>query len=172
MQKFQFQIEQIALSIDQSRKNAAMALLADLGMTEWHKDTVVAAGSVGLSPGQTNTAELAFNYQVGGKEKLLELELLNYTEGDNFVRRALAGTEASSIVTHIGMHVTAEQLEEVWRIMQGHGISTSQVVRTQSHTNPVIKDSRRYTYAIFATRDLIGVDLKFIVRKDYKPEGS
>jgi hypothetical protein len=38
-------------------------------------------------------------------------------------------------------------------------------VDTYLHTNPVIKDSRRYTYVIFNTRDILGVDLKFIVRR-------
>lgn len=164
---FKFKIEQIALSVDGRRVQQAMALLHDLGMTDWTGDTVHAEGSVGRDLGQSNVGELAFNYQAGDISKPLELELLSYTEGDNFVARAKKLHDAWGLVTHIGMHVTAEQLLTVRDIMCRHSIPTSQEVQTKDHTNPAIKDSRRYSYTIFATRDLLGTDLKFIVRLPY-----
>ena len=35
---------------------------------------------------------------------------------------------------------------------------------SESHTNPVIAGKRSYNYVIFDTKDILGVDLKFIVR--------
>ena len=40
----------------------------------------------------------------------------------------------------------------------------AQEVFTESHTNPVIAGKRSYNYVIFDTREILGVDLKFIVR--------
>jgi hypothetical protein len=37
---------------------------------------------------------------------------------------------------------------------------------TISHTNPVIAGKRWYTYVIFDTRSILGIDLKFIVRRE------
>jgi hypothetical protein len=45
----------------------------------------------------------------------------------------------------------------------------AQEVLTQSHTNPVISGKRWYNYVIFDTKDILGVDLKFIVRKEHAP---
>ena len=164
---FKFKFEQIALSIDPSRRQRALNLLADLGITEWHEDEVVATGTVGEPEIRQNTAHLAFNYQATS-DKPLELELLEYTQGVNFVSEAKVKHGAQAIATHIGMHVTEEQLEnEVRPIFERFMIGTSQEVKTDSHTNPAIKDSRRYQYTIFATRDLLGIDLKFIVRLPY-----
>lgn len=163
---FKFKFEQIALSIDPSRRQFALNLLSDLGLTEWHEDHVAAFGSVGNDFGD-NVAHLAFNYQATSA-KPLEVELLEYTEGNNFVDQVKRDQRTNAIATHIGMHVTEEQLEnEVRPIFDHFLIGTSQEVKTSSHTNPAIKDSRRYQYTIFATRDLLGIDLKFIVRLPY-----
>lgn len=164
---FKFKAEQIALSVDPARRHIALSLLHALGMNEWHEDHVVAEGSVHDEEGLTNTAHLAFNYQATSA-KPLELELLQYTEGRNFVDISKDHAGVNAIATHIGMHVTEEQLEEVREIFNRHGINTSQEVQTQSHTNPAIKDSRRYKYVIFFTRPLLGIDLKFIVRLPYE----
>lgn len=164
---FKFKFEQIALSVDPLRRAVALALLDELGITDWHEDHVNATGTVGGESVHKNTAHLAFNYQATS-EKPLELELLQYTNGFNFVDDAKDMHRADAIATHIGMHVTAEQLEnEVRPIFERFMIKTSQEVKTDSHTNPAIKDSRRYQYTIFATRDLLGIDLKFIVRLPY-----
>lgn len=167
MEKFQFKLEQVAVSVDHKRREEAFRLLADLGMNEWSHDLVVATGSVGDDPDRTNVGQLAFNYQAGEiAAKATELEVLHYQAGDNFVDRAKDESNSDAIVTHFGMHVTSVQLGQVRQIMQRHSIRTSQEVDTVSHTNPVIRDSRRYKYVIFATRSLLGVDLKFIVRKE------
>ena len=43
-------------------------------------------------------------------------------------------------------------------------IEVAQEVFTDSHTNPVIAGKRSYNYVIFDTKNILGVDLKFIVR--------
>ena len=40
----------------------------------------------------------------------------------------------------------------------------AQEVMTESHTNPVIAGKRTYNYVIFDTKEILGVDVKFIVR--------
>jgi hypothetical protein len=162
-----FQIEQIALSPTNPTK--ARKLLEDLGLTKWFKDNVHAEGSVYGIPGE-NHALLQFNYQATpGFEnptmqsdpsavKPLELEVLHYVDGPNWMQRQ------PNTVSHLGMHVTYEQLEEFRKYFYGKGIGVAQEVYTQGHTNPHIRDSRRYHYVIFDTRSILSVDLKFIVR--------
>ncbi|USN16398.1 hypothetical protein PLUTO_00820 [Luteibacter phage vB_LflM-Pluto] len=166
MSKLQFKVEQIAIAPPSSER--AIALLEKLGLTEWYRDHVVASGEVGGSPGN-NEADLAFNYQtdrnfIGGSPKNagcttpLEFEVLEYTNGDFWT----VAFEPS--VSHLGMHVTHEQLAEFRAFFESEDIGVAQEVTTSSHTNPAIADSRRYNYVIFATREILGVDLKFIVR--------
>lgn len=172
-----FKIEQIALSIPNAQR--AQDFLAKIGLTEWFHDHVVAKGHVfqehpykGSHDEETNEADLRFNYQAGngsddGAGKPLELEILSYTKGENWIEENVSELDAhENQVSHLGMHVTAEELEG-WRdFFYAEDISVAQEVNTESHTNPAIKDTRRYKYVIFDTRDIIGVDLKFIVRKD------
>lgn len=163
-----FKIEQIALC--PANPTLARRLLEDLGLTEWFADNVHAKGVVRGATGE-NHALLQFNYQAGngsdsGAGKPLELEVLHYTNGNNWM------TKNGPSVSHLGMHVTAEQLEEFRAYFYHNGIGIAQEVNTLAHTNPVIKDTRRYQYAIFDTKDILGVDLKFIVRKDIGPEPS
>ena len=62
------------------------------------------------------------------------------------------------------MRVTAAELAEWRKFFKEEGIQVAQEVVTDSHTNPNIAGQRRYNYVIFDTREIIGVDLKFIVR--------
>lgn len=169
-----FKIEQIALFTVTSER--ARAFLSALGLSEWHHDNVVAHGSVFNQHEQTNEAHLAFNYQAGSGSdveagKPLELEVLDYTQGANWMDQSMEAGETGrcGAVSHLGMHVTEEQLVEFDHVMRAWEIQVAQRVHTQSHTNPHIKDSRRYKYVIYDTRFLIGVDLKFIVRLPYSP---
>lgn len=170
----QFKIEQIALYPENSVR--ARAFLAKLGMSEWFHDDVVARGSVFTEKDCENTAHLAFNYQAGNGSdadaaKPLELEILDYREGENWMDVMTDSGEVGwpGAVSHLGMHVTEEQLIEFDQVMRDESIEIAQSVVTQSHTNLAIKDSRRYKYVIYDTRFLIGVDLKFIVRLPYSP---
>lgn len=155
----QFKIEQIAIAPKNSK--AALALLAAIGLTEWVKDTVSARGTVINNPGESyNAAELSFNYQAAPDDGKLEFEVLDYKVGPNW----LQGRAQS--VSHLGMHCTEEELVAWTELLAKHNIGVAQDVNTEAHSNPAIKDTRRYHYVVFGTRHLLGVDLKFIVRKD------
>jgi hypothetical protein len=158
-----FKIEQIALC----PKNPTLAreLLTDLGLYEWFLDSVHASGSV-FGALCDNHALLSFNYQAGNgvdaeAGKPLELEVLHYTAGRNWMDRA-PGT-----VSHLGMHCSEKELDEYRAYFKSKGIAVAQEVKTIGHTNQNIANSRRYNYVIFDTREILGVDLKFIVRLPY-----
>lgn len=156
-----FFIEQVALY--PSNPGKARELLAALGLDTWHEDLVVSRGEVFGEPG-TNVAQLAFNYQAtrsddAQPQKPLELEVLHYEVGPNWV------SDGAPCVSHFGMHCSEEELAE-WRDkFTALGIRVAQEVFTQSHTNPAIAGKRWYRYVIFDTSAILGVDLKFIVRR-------
>lgn len=171
----QFKIEQIALSIPDAA--AAQAFLEKIGLTEWFADRVVANGFVfnesevkGFSAPCKNHADLRFNYQAGngsdsGAGKPLELEILDYVRGDNWISENVdEGSAHHDQVSHLGMHVSMQELFEWRKFFKEEGIQIAQSVTTESHTNPAIAGKRRYVYEIYDTRPIIGVDLKFIVR--------
>ena len=62
------------------------------------------------------------------------------------------------------MHCSAEELVQWRAFFAERDIPVAQEVFTESHTNPVIAGQRWYNYVIFDTKDILGVDLKFIVR--------
>lgn len=156
-----FKIEQIAIVPPQPA--LAIQLLSDMGLSEWAQDHVVAQGTVRGQLG-TNEADLAFNYQATTEGKPLEFEVLNYTTGPNWME------VYQPSASHLGMHVTEEELAEWHKFFTSRGIGVAQEVRTQSHTNPVIAGKRFYTYVIFHTRPILGIDCKFIVRRDVPQE--
>ena len=171
MTMMQFKIEQIALAPADPEK--AIKLLTKLGLHEWARDIVVARGTVFGKRDEVNVAELAFNYQASregemredtgtrDQPKPLELEVLSYKAGDNWLKGDCRGTNS---VSHIGMHCTMSELTEWKMFFRGEGIGIAQEVNTQSHTNPAIAGQRWYRYCIFDTVNILGVDLKFIVR--------
>lgn len=148
-----FNIEQVALNPRDPVR--AIEFLTKIGMGDWARDHVVANGEVFGEAGR-NEADLAFNYE--GLNNARELEVLHYTEGKNWMRAH------DYSVSHLGMHCTAEELKEWREFFKAEGVSVAQEVITESHTNPVIAGKRRYNYVIFDTRDILSVDLKFIVR--------
>lgn len=160
-----FNIQQIALNIPNPK--TAQAFLSKIGLDEWFLDHVVASGIVFDNVG-SNEADLRFNYQAGtgadeGAAKPLELEILDYTTGPNWLDD---GARPDECVSHLGMHVTGEELLKWRAFFQNEGVAVAQEVLTESHTNPAIAGKRKYNYVIFDTHHIIGVDLKFIVRID------
>ena len=151
-----FKIEQIAIC--PKDPIAAKKLLSEIGAVDWSEDHVVATGKVFGEQG-TNEADLSFNYEIfDGKE----FEILNYTKGNNWIDSS--GRTERNVVSHLGMHCSAEELEKWKEFFHQRAIEISQEVFTDSHTNPVIAGKRSYNYVIFNTRPILGVDLKFIVR--------
>jgi len=159
-----FKIEQLAISPRTEKGvDRAKALMRALGVDDWIEDEVTAHGCVRGADGHVNTAGLSFNYGLGADG--LEFELLEYKKGKNWLA-SIEDSRFCAVASHIGMHVTAEELQEWRKSFEKLGIEEAQSVNTTAHTNPAIKDKRRYNYVIFDTRDLIGLDIKFIVRKD------
>lgn len=152
-----FIIEQIAIVPRDPAK--AIALLTEMGLAEWARDHVVAEGSVRGVPG-TNEADLCFNYDAAPQIGKLEFEVLNYTKGANWME--IYEPSAS----HLGMHCSEEELDKWFTFFTSRGIPVAQEVFTKSHTNPVIAGKRQYRYVIFHTRPVLGIDCKFIVRRD------
>ena len=154
-----FFIEQVALC--PPNPEAAIKFLKELGMDEWVTDHVVAGGKVFGESGR-NEADLAFNYQnTRPDNKPLELEVLHYTTGPNWM------IGRGPMVSHLGMHCTAEELDAFRQKFADMNIRVAQEVFTESHTNPYLLEvKRKYQYVIFDTRDTLGVDLKFIVRRE------
>ncbi len=149
-----FKIEQLALN--PKDPGLAFMLMDLLGMTEWSGDTASAQGTVFDEPAES-VAALNFNYD----SPPLELEIINYKSGYNWLA---ASNKNVSVASHIGMHCSAEELE-AWRSkLAAFKIGVAQEVITTHHTNPKVPKGRRYKYVIFDTRDIIGLDLKFIVR--------
>lgn len=156
----EYKVEQIALC--PRDPVAAMNLLSEIGMKEWAKDIVVANGKVFGDEG-SNVAQLSFNYTA--LQGARELEVLHYTDGKNW----MAEPSRVNSVSHLGMHCSAEELVEWRAFFAERGIDVAQEVLTESHTNPVIAGKRWYNYVIFDTKEILGVDLKFIVRKEQAP---
>lgn len=147
-------IEQLALYPPDPVR--AKELLGKMGLTEWVEDQVMAEGFVFNKPA-SNIARLSFNYQAAPRQ--LELEVLNYRGGDNWMVNHTMPT-----VSHVGMHCSAEELVEWRAFFKTENVPVVQEVITVSHTNPAIAGLRRYNYVIFGTRYILGVDIKFIVR--------
>jgi len=152
-----FKIEQIAIRPKYPIR--AKQLLSEIGAVDWSEDHVVATGKVFGHEG-TNEADLSFNYDIfSGKE----FEILNYTEGNNWMDTDKRGRNS---VSHLGMHCTNTELA-LWKtFFEERNIGIAQEVFTDSHTNVAIAGKRSYNYVIFDTKDILGVDLKFIVRID------
>lgn len=152
----QFKIEQIALC--PRNPKAAKELLTAMGAVKWHEDYVKAEGQT-YGCNTKPEAELSFNYDIiEGKE----LEILHYTTTDNW----MSSPNRANSVSHLGMHCSADELSK-WRVFfSERSIPVAQEVFTKSHTNPAIKDKRSYNYVIFNTKNILGVDIKFIVRME------
>ena len=170
-----FHIEQIAISPTEPDK--ARELLEAMGAVDWIEDKVEAEGSC-FTEDTKNQANLSFNYQL--LEKANEFEILEYTEGDNWIGQSLksgivnvdigysdyAIANRANTVCNLGMHCTEWELNQ-WRVFfLKRDIEVVQEVLTTSHTNKAVKGKRAYNYVIFDTKSILGVDLKFIVRID------
>lgn len=150
-----FHADQIALCPRDPK--AAARLLMDMGVTNWTVDRVIARGTVNDEKGVINVADLAFNYDTISHN---ELELLHYVEGKNWMNDPVRANS----VSHLGSHCTESELE-LWKVFFAErNVGVVQEVITESHTNPAIAGKRKYKYAIFDTKAILGVDIKMIVR--------
>jgi len=155
-----FHIEQIAIM--PRDPIAARELLAAMGAVTWAQDHVTATGEVFGEVVDVSEAELSFNYEMNRQDgKPIEFEVLHYVKGSE---HWLEG--ASPSVSHLGMHASEEDLEKWRKFFGDRGIRVAQELRTRHHTNPVIAGKKWYSYVIFDTRRILGVDIKMIVRRE------
>lgn len=166
--QLKIKIEQIAFT-SSNPELTKRRLSVLLGMDEWTVDQVRTKGVINNNLGRLvqveNLANLSFNYAAG-----LEFEVLEYIEGNNWLsergkplckRETLGWPDLS----HVGMHCTAEELEQWTSHFKDKGVGILQDVTTLSHTNPfLIECGRKYRYVIFHTEELLGFDFKLIVR--------
>lgn len=151
-----FKIEQIAICPPNPIR--AAALLKRMSDADFVNDHVTATGHVYGIEEPNSQADLRFNYSL--LEDAREFEILHYTDGKNWMRPR--GHHAS----HFGMHCTAEELNNWRKFFFKENINIAQEVRTTDHTNPAIRGKRLYHYVIFDTKAILGIDVKFIVRRD------
>lgn len=171
-----FTIDQIAIGIAPHMYTGAIQLLEDLGLTGWIKDLVHAEGHwwhfdaddeiVTEGVGE-NYASLGFHRSATkNTDGLVELETIEYPEGAGNEKNNWLGNLPKPLVTHISTHCTEEELEQFDQVLADHGIYWAQDVETVRHSNPhIVEGGWNYHYRIYHTRPLLGVDLKFIVRK-------
>lgn len=122
--------------------------LFGLENAEWIKDTVHARSKVWDYEEQPNTAELQFNYSLGGHE----LEILRYIQGRHWHDPAnLIGDVSAfnaSFISHVGIH-----LDDGEEFPKMEHCRLVQETWTISHTAPYLTTGaaagRKYHYKIF-----------------------
>ena len=146
----------IADQITIAPKDAAKAkeLLDAMGAGAWTDDHVLARGVVGAELIQ-NEADLSFEYDLLAGAK--ELEIVTYSNGPNWIGDAHR-------VACIGMHIPYSELAYWREFFKARDIQIAQEMYTKEHTNPTIAGKRWYNYVIFNTYEILGVDIKLIVR--------
>lgn len=154
----EIKIEQVAIATNTTEQaDKIIDGYKDLGFDEWVFDVVTAEGTVFGKP-VTNVARLAFNYQMGH-----ELEILTYLAGDSWHDRRCQSM-TYPFQSHMGLHVTEQEMISWKRKMKNRKIDIAQEVYTLSHTNPHIAGKRKYHYVVFDSRHKLGFDLKLIER--------
>lgn len=153
-------LEQIAIATNNPRKTMDF-LNAIFSLSTWSQDTVIANAMVFGAEPEDNKAQLNFNYELG-----VELEVLEYQEGNNWHKARVAAGATFPFLSHIGYHCTEEEAQLQIELMRAIGVGIAQEVFTTSHTNEVIAGKRLYHYIVFDSAHAIGFDLKLIVRRD------
>ncbi len=148
-------IEQVAIRSNDPDK--LIKNLKQLGIDEWVQDLVTAKGTVFADKNVINVATLNFNYQLG-----FELEVLKYESGNNW-HKYDGRDVCDHSLSHMGLHVSKEEMNHWKTKMRLMNIEIAQEVYTQSHTNPGVK-GRKYHYVVFDSTKFIGFDLKLIER--------
>jgi hypothetical protein len=116
----------------------------------------------------TSRAKLLFNYTHG-----IEIEILTYTAGPHWHMRKREFIDGTPFLSHLGFHMQEGE------VSPNHEVNLVQRMRTLSHTNEKIKDTRRYNYEIYSTTPgkvledrktlpnllpIVNTDLKYIWR--------
>lgn len=134
----------------------------EMGYDNWKTDTAVlvgyrrAAHSLVWVP-ETCQADMAFNYDI----MPLELEFLQYHGPSRHHERSLL--DHIPFISHMSVHVDSVR-EIIEKFKEDYGTIPIHVFVTQDHTNPAVKDKKRFIECIFDTRAWFGYDIKCIER--------
>jgi hypothetical protein len=156
-----FEIHQI--SLNPRNPDKARELLFDLGLTDWFVDTISSHGSVYGKDGCENRSVVYSTYDADDcslTRTPVDLEIMKSLSGENWMDRK------SASVSHLGMYVTEEQLDRFRIYFNGKWIAVAQEIFTDYHSNTHINEKYRFHTVTFDTRDILGVDLMFIVRME------
>lgn len=155
-----FKIDQVAFAVRTDEGERRIKEMFGLTEAKWIEDEVVAEGYVGVGNNtslSTNKAKLLFNYDLG-----IELEILRYTEGMNYVD---AQHLPECRLCHVGMHLKDGEALDAADRMGVFKAPIIQRVETRHHTNPyLLERGRKYRYTIYDTTPILGTCLKTIER--------
>ncbi len=151
-----FLIEQIAICPKDPK--AAIELLTAMGAVDWLHDHVHATGKVNGISG-SNEADSSFNDNLTSSSRhpstrLLELEVLNYTKGPNW----MADPERANSISHLGMYVSENALVKWRAFFSNRDIKIAQEVQTTNHT----RSTGFYFNIVFDTKAILGFDIKLM----------
>lgn len=151
-------LDQIAFYAPDSIAEANIKKMLGIDEAEWTVDHVSGRCRVFGGDERESTARLQFNYDLG-----IEVEILRYLSGPHWhLQRAISKHGPNvffgsiPFVSHIGFHVNDEELPNL-------PFQVAQEMVTVEHSNPAIA-GRSYQYVIYDTKDMLGVDLKYIKR--------
>lgn len=159
--QFNGKIDQVAYISHSETDTRRIKEALGLQDAEWVEDICVARGTVRGKPSE-NKARLLFNYDMG-----IEVEILQYLEGDNYASNLSGGR-----ICHIGIHHIAPINPG------GNDVPTFpgrivQQVETLTHTNPyLVETGRQYRYTIYDTLGTLGVYTKVIERIEATPDAD
>jgi hypothetical protein len=153
--QFNGTIDQIAYISHSETDTRRIKEALGLQDADWTEDICVASGEV-RGKASTNKARLLFNYDMG-----VEVEILQYLEGDNYASNLSGGR-----ICHIGIHHDGGGVD----VPTFPGRIIQQVV-TETHTNPfLLETGRQYRYTIYDTLGTLGVYTKVIERIEATPQ--
>jgi hypothetical protein len=156
---FGFKFHQVAMYTNYMER-AVMEYTA-LGYKDWIYDKAVLTGYLwsGNKWLEAETqAHMAFNYQI----MPMELEFLTYIGG---AHRHLERSQLSAVpfISHMSVHV--EDLLVTKAIMERvHGMTPYHLFVTSNHSNPMVRNKKRFVECIYDTRGKLGYDIKLIQR--------
>lgn len=166
--KLEYQFHQVAMYYPRrAQAHETMDMWYRMGHDFAH-DTATLRGTSQKSTGEwtesVTKAHMFFNYTI----MPMEFEVLHYSDGDH--RYAQPGFGGEPFLSHFSVYT--ENLErEAGELADALGFGPYYRFTTEGHTNPRVKGKKRFTETIFATRALIGADLKFIQKVAWDYQG-
>lgn len=144
-----FIIDQITLYPQNPDK--AIALLTEMGMSDWARDHICATSTVFCGPGVTeaNSSICAANVH--------ELEVLNYNYGQSWMGNVNKGVTAACL----SMNVTEKELDDWMEFFSSRGILCLQAALSHAHSSAAMRGKVRREL-VFDTRRILSIDVRIV----------